>query len=162
MDTRKTPAGDAGEKNKAAFSRGLLELYGHHRCPVELLRRFGRLRRRRLRSPRTRSRPRSSWLCGPCGRWRRYARLHVVGVDDRFGDIGRLTPPEHIALRPGLGRIYNHAKAVLLRILHDHGSHLLQHAARDLLLLVAEFFLGILHGTIEKLLLALDLLLQCG
>ena len=118
--------------------------------------------------------PQASWLAVPVGAseppasrlrvvgGRSHARLHVVKVDHRLGDIDRLRPPQHRALRPRLRGIDDHAEAVVLRILHDHRSHLLQNAAGDFLVLVAEVFLGILHGAIENLLLALDLLLQSG
>jgi hypothetical protein len=33
LDTTKVAADDAGEKKKAALSRGLLEPFGHQRCP---------------------------------------------------------------------------------------------------------------------------------
>src|ERR1035438_1593642 len=151
------------ERKKAAFSRGLLELSGHHRCPVDdLLRWLSRLGRRGLRGSSAGRRLRNGRLSGSRRRWRGHARLHVVSVDDCFGDVDCLAPPEHIALRPRLGSIHDHAEAVVLRILHDHRSHLLKDAARNLLLLAAELFLGILHGAIKELLLAFDLLLQGG
>src|SRR5271169_2160413 len=128
------------QRKKAAFSRGLLELSGHWRCPVLLLRRVGRLGRRGLRSSCASRGPRSRGLCCPRRRRSGHPRLHVVGVDDCFGNVDGFTPPQHIALRPGFGRVHDDSEAVVLRVLHDHGSHLLQHAARDLLLLVAKVF----------------------
>ena len=40
MDTTRVRAGNAAAEKKAAFSRGLLELSGHRRCPVDLFQWF--------------------------------------------------------------------------------------------------------------------------
>src|ERR1700751_4854199 len=74
------------EIKKAAFSRGLLELFGHARCPLPLLLgRIARLWSGRLR--RCARGLRSRRFCGGrcCGS--RNAGLHVVSVDDRLGDV---------------------------------------------------------------------------
>src|SRR5579864_2761912 len=109
---------------------------------------------------------RSSRCCrlGSC-RSRRRGRssdtgLHVISLNHGLGDVDRLTPPENIALRPGLGGIHDHAESVLLRILHNHRRHLLQDLRGNILLLAPKLFLGILHIAIEALLLGLDLFLQ--
>src|SRR5579862_2135160 len=116
----------------------------------ELLLRLSWLGRCRLRRRCLRSR---LWRSGGSRRcWRGYPRLHVVSVNHSLSDVDRLSPPQHIALRPRLRCVHNNSEAVILGILHDHGRHLLQDAARDLLLLVPAFFLKILDRAIEKFL----------
>src|ERR1700674_3569103 len=161
MDTTNIAAANTAEKIKAAFSRGLLELSRHRRCPVLLFWWLTRLGRG-LRSSRAGRGLRRRRLSCSCRRWRSHTRLHVVSVDDCLGNIDSLAPPQHVALRPWLRGVHDHAETILFGILHDHRSHLLQNPARDFLLLAAELFLGILHGAIEGLLLAFDLLLQVG
>ena len=89
-----------------------------------------------------------------------HARLRVVKIDHRLGDVDRLAVPQHGALRPLLSGVNDHAEAVVLGVLHDHGRHFGQHALRDFILLVAEIFLRILQGAVEGLLLGFDLALQ--
>src|SRR5579864_1417673 len=123
--------------------------------------RLGRLRRRGLRGRRFRSRRLWRGAGSRCG-WSRNARLHVVSVDHCLGDVHRLAPPQHVALRPRLGSVHDDSEAIVFGILHNHRSHLLQNAAGDFLVLIPEVFLSILHGAVEELLLAFDLLLQSG
>src|SRR3984957_9612719 len=101
---------------------------------------------------------------GSCATGRRggYARLRVVNIDHRLGDVASAARHQNRALRPGLGSVDDHAEAIILGVFHDDGSHLLEHTAGDFLLLRAELFLRILHRAIEQLLLGLDLLLQRG
>ena len=64
------------------------------------------------------------------------------------------------ALGPGLRSIDDQPETVVLSVFDDGWSQLLQDAACNLLILIAEVFLSILHGAIKKLLLTLNLFLQ--
>jgi len=87
--------------------------------------------------------------------------LHIVSLDNVLGDVDRVSvPPEYRALRPGLRGIDDKRESVFLRILHHKRRHLLKDPAGNLLLLIANLFLGILHGAVKKLLLALNLFPQ--
>src|ERR1035438_3288179 len=55
------------------------------------------------------------------GSW--YTGLNVEGFDDRLRDVHGGPVPDHGATRPLLGRIQDHAIAVIARVLHDEGSH---------------------------------------
>src|ERR1700722_1625500 len=165
MDTTNIAPDDADGKRKAAFSRGLPELSRHRRCPVLLfwwLSRLGSGLRRARACRRLGSGRLGSGRLGRTRGWSGHSGLHVVSVDNSFSDVDGLIPPKHGALRPGLGGIDYHGETVVLRILHNHWSHLLQNAGRNLLLLVAGFFLEILDSAIQKFLLAFNLLLQGG
>src|SRR5215469_11047210 len=153
--------GDWKEKRPRNF-RGLVELFAERRCPLQLLfRGLARLRSRWFGSCRRRSLRSGSWGTARCRCRSRHARLHVIGIDHVLRDVdGSHIPPEHRALRPGLRGVDDHGVSVVLCVLHDEWRHLVQDPACDLLLLVADFFLGILHVTIEDLLPAFDLLLK--
>src|SRR5271167_401615 len=157
MDTTHTRTGDAcANKKGRVFTRPPGTFPAPEVSGESLFRWLGRLGRRRLRG--------TSWLRSS-RLWRRrrrsgYARLHVVGVHHCLGDVDRFSPPQHVALWPRLRGVDDHAEPVVLRILHDHGSHLLQDARGNLLVLVPEVFLRVLHGAVEDFLLAFDLLLQ--
>ncbi len=59
-----------------------------------------------------------------------------------------------------MGRIQDHAVAVVAGVLHDERRHLGEDFISDLALLALEIFLRVLGGAIETLLLGLDLLHQ--
>src|SRR5580658_2166330 len=123
-----------------------------------LIRRVGRLGSWRLRRSSGSSRLRSG-LCR--GRGWRHGGLRVVGVHNGLGDVDlRDVDPQYRALRPGLGSIHDHAEGVVLRVFHEHGSHFLQDALGNLVLLVAEVLLVVLARALQRFLFAFDLLAQ--
>ena len=68
--------------------------------------------------------------------------------------------PDHGTARPLLGRIEDHAIAVVAGVLHDERRHPGEDFISDLALLALEIFLRVLGGAIETLLLDFDLLHQ--
>src|SRR5438046_1774132 len=137
---------------------------------AELLRRLRTLRLRSRGSSRCRLgcrsrsgwlRPRNIWPCARCrSRRRRYARLSIVGVHNRLGDIYRRPCPKHRPIRPGIGGIDNHAKTVVVRVLHHDGRHLLQNFLRNFVLLILGVLASVLNLPIQRFLLAFNLLYQ--
>src|ERR1700690_514969 len=92
------------------------------------------------------------------GSW--HTGLNVEGFDDRLRDVHGGPVPDHGAARPLLGRIQDHAIAVIARVLHDERSHNGEDFISYLALLGLEIFLRILRRAIETLLLGLDILYQ--
>ena len=88
--------------------------------------------------------------------------MSVVSVHDGLGQIHRRRRPEERALRPRVRGIEQHTITIRLRILVDHGRHLLQDALRNLVLLRLKFILGVLRRALQTLLLGLDGLHQGG
>src|SRR5450631_3109718 len=154
MDTKNARPGATATKKKGRVFTRPAGTFPTPEVSSSLFGWLGRLGRRGLRGA---GRLGSSWLRSR-RRWRGHTRLHVVRVHHCLGDVDRFSPPQHIALRPGLRGVDDHAEAVVLRILHDHGSHLLQDARGNLLILVPEVFLCVLHRAIKYLLLGFDLL----
>src|SRR5271170_1041014 len=124
-----------------------------------LIRRVSWLGSWRLRRSNGSSRP-GRRLCR--GRGWRHGRLRVVSVHNGLGDVDPLAVvPQDRALWPRLGSIHDHAEGVVLRVLHDHGSHFLQDALGNVVLLVAHFLLVVLARALQRFLFAFDLLAQC-
>ena len=92
----------------------------------------------------------------------RYAGLNVVGVDDWLRDVHGRSVPDHRAARPLLGRVQDHAIAVIAGVLHYERRHLGENFIPDLALLILEIFLRVLGGAIVTFLLGLDLLAELG
>src|SRR5579872_125819 len=106
---------------------------------------------------------------GGCGssrargmRWRGYARLNIVRVHDRLGDVNGLACPQHWTVGPWVRGINNQTEAIVASIFHDDRSHLLQNTLRDFVLLRLRIVARVLDRAVKFLLLLFNLLDQTG
>ena len=148
MDTTKAHAGDIATKKKAAFSRGLLELSRHRRCPVCTFLAASVRLRRGFRNSRCRyGASRAAGLAAPVAAGAGTPAWHVVKSTTALvmsTASSRTTNwPSGPLLRCVNNQCRSHSPTEYFTIIR---SHLLQDAAEDLLPLVAELLLCILHG----------------
>ena len=152
-DTRKKAASDAACGNFFAIqvSQILAQLF----WSLSALR-LWRCRSRACRLGRRSSGP----GCGGPRRGRWHTGLRVVEVNHRPGNVHGRTGPKHWSIRPRIGSVDDHAVAVVRGVLHQHRTHLLQDALRDLVLLVLGIVTRVLYRALQRFLLLLDLLHQ--